>query len=476
MQIHRFTFQDQLAFAKLSGDYNPIHVDPVFARRSLFGKLVLHGVHSVLWALNQWFENHQTPMALKSIHAKFVKPIFLDEDVTYVETLSQSNLTCIDLICSNEVSTRIEIEWHPVSSEIAVSITNAFLDENKPLDLPRSHIGTDQGSIKLYLPRQAAIDQFPNLMQYLPLTQIAALLSSTYIVGMRCPGLHSLYSELALATTPISTGSAGMNSEMRYRVTQFDERFNLITISTEAPGLTGQLKAFVRPVPQAQPTFAEISSHVVNGEFKDQNALVIGGSRGLGEVVAKILAAGGAEVFITYSQGRQDAQKVVDEIVEAGQSANLFQLDISNSCINFADHFKANQKITHLYYFATPYIGAAIKGSFSPALFEKFCAFYITGFTEIVNRLKPWGLQKVFYPSTVYIDELPANMGEYVASKIAGESLCQFLNKTQLDITVWAPRLPRMSTDQTNSLIPLKSKDPLAVMLDHLRKFQELQK
>jgi acyl dehydratase len=41
------------AFARISGDDNPIHVDAEFAARTRFGRTVAHGMmlYSVLWAL-----------------------------------------------------------------------------------------------------------------------------------------------------------------------------------------------------------------------------------------------------------------------------------------------------------------------------------------------------------------------------------------------------------------------------------------
>ena len=41
------------AFAKISGDDNPIHVDPAFSARTRFGRTVSHGmlIYSKLWAL-----------------------------------------------------------------------------------------------------------------------------------------------------------------------------------------------------------------------------------------------------------------------------------------------------------------------------------------------------------------------------------------------------------------------------------------
>ena len=40
-------------FAKLSGDDNPIHVDPAFSARTRFGRTVSHGmlIYSKLWAM-----------------------------------------------------------------------------------------------------------------------------------------------------------------------------------------------------------------------------------------------------------------------------------------------------------------------------------------------------------------------------------------------------------------------------------------
>lgn len=41
------------AFARLSGDDNPIHVDPAFSARTRFGRTVSHGmlIYARLWAL-----------------------------------------------------------------------------------------------------------------------------------------------------------------------------------------------------------------------------------------------------------------------------------------------------------------------------------------------------------------------------------------------------------------------------------------
>ncbi|MGE5145227.1 MAG: MaoC/PaaZ C-terminal domain-containing protein [Candidatus Eiseniibacteriota bacterium] len=48
-----FTQADFDRFAEISGDDNPIHVDPVFSAETRFGRTVAHGMllYSALWAL-----------------------------------------------------------------------------------------------------------------------------------------------------------------------------------------------------------------------------------------------------------------------------------------------------------------------------------------------------------------------------------------------------------------------------------------
>jgi 3-oxoacyl-[acyl-carrier protein] reductase len=58
-------------------------------------------------------------------------------------------------------------------------------------------------------------------------------------------------------------------------------------------------------------------------------ALVTGGSRGIGRETSIRLAQAGAQVVINYHKSRDEAEKLRDEIVGNGGSAEIFQADVS---------------------------------------------------------------------------------------------------------------------------------------------------
>ena len=282
--------------------------------------------------------------------------------------------------------------------------------------------------------------------------------------------MHSLYSELRLSAVGANT-----RTNTDYKVENFDGRFGLATIKLDAPGMEGGIKGFLRPAPLQQASYSSLVGEVESGAFSGQRAVIIGGSRGLGEIAAKLLAIGGADVKISYYRGEEEAEQLVKEIAAGGGKAASFQFNVLAPDCNSILGSDGDWVPTHLYYFATPFIASSTKGAFSTDIFEKFSAYYLTGFYRTTEPLCQRGLKNIFYPSTVYADEMPLDMGEYAVAKIAGEALCDFLEKSDPGINLYRPRLPRVETDQTVSMLPVDNANPVPVMVENLRSFMATQ-
>jgi len=91
----------------------------------------------------------------------------------------------------------------------------------------------------------------------------------------------------------------------------------------------------------------------------------------------------------------------------------------------------------------------------------------------VVESLQKFGLQKVFYPSTVFLDEPSSSFAEYALAKSAGEALCQALGRKYPAMFFSHPRLPKLATDQTASLLPTQNPDPAPIILTALQIFRD---
>ncbi|MFP6765347.1 MAG: SDR family NAD(P)-dependent oxidoreductase, partial [Planctomycetaceae bacterium] len=463
------------------GDDNPMHVDAIIARRLLFGGPVVHGIHAVCCALASWLRTRPAAVRLRSLNVVFLKPMRVDQPVVFLIEKETDETVQLRITAAGQLVTRIVCEFEAQRE-------NIFSDRVPDM---AAALGTCQtrheyqhasGSLPLLLPRDSARRQIPELLTHLPAGQTALLLATTRLVGTVCPGLHSIYSALQLTFQDPPSGTAdtteaaphpvtGSTPAMNWKVSSYDPRFGSLSLHLDSPIATGSIRAFVRPGPREQASFSEVRKLVKPGSFSGIQALVVGGSRGFGEVCAKLLAAGGADVRITFHSGAGDAQRVVEEICGGGGRACATQLDVTSLDAGLPASTTDNRAPTHLFYFATPPIARAVKNRFSSDLFREFCSYYVDALVTLVEELTPLGLRGLYYPSSVFVSELPSGMGEYAAAKAAGESLCAFLDRMQPDLQVLAPRLPKSATDQTASLVPAKIEDPALVLIDTLQPF-----
>src|SRR5947207_11016830 len=85
-----------------------------------------------------------------------------------------------------------------------------------------------------------------------------------------------------------------------------------------------------------------------NGKLNGKVAVVTGASKGIGDGIAKQLAAEGAAVIVNYASAKSDADKIIDEISKAGGKAVALQANVAKKSEVqklFADAEKAFGKI-----------------------------------------------------------------------------------------------------------------------------------
>jgi len=467
--VFSITWAQNDEFARLSGDYNPLHVDPVYARRLQFGHPVIHGVHHFLRTWDEALAGlpEAGQRAASAVSVSFPGPAQVDREISYECTLSD-DLSTLSLSAVSDgrqvLNARITLAQQDVSPGHDV-VGAGEPPREQPLDqgFASRHVS---GEMPMYCDAGLASALFPRLTQVLPSLRLSQILATTRVVGMRAPGLHSIFSRLKLAMQPVV--EAGQAATLAYSEQRADARVQLLRVAVESAGLSGSLDTFFRPKPVAQPAFDTIAARVTDNRFSGRRAWVIGGSRGAGEVTAKILAAGGADVVITYNRGREEAEAVVRDIVSGGGSGSAVALDV----LDMVAWPEGWQVPTHVYYFASPHIDANRSAQWNTELFARYSDFYLGSFNALVaacmEALDPAQTVHFFYPSSIYVDQPERGFAEYAAAKGAGETLCVQLAARYPNAGFACPRLPRMATDQTAGIIPIKSESVLDVMLREL--------
>ncbi|HEU4497137.1 MAG TPA: MaoC/PaaZ C-terminal domain-containing protein, partial [Flavobacterium sp.] len=85
-----FTDDEIMAYAKISGDINPIHVSEDYSKSTPYGRCIVHGYYSIsifskVYGTLLYPECH----ILISQSAKYVQPIFTNTEYTAVFTVKE---------------------------------------------------------------------------------------------------------------------------------------------------------------------------------------------------------------------------------------------------------------------------------------------------------------------------------------------------------------------------------------------------
>ncbi|HRI04872.1 MAG TPA: MaoC family dehydratase [Pyrinomonadaceae bacterium] len=95
------------AFAEVSGDFNPIHLDEEFAKTTRFGRRIAHGMLSgafISAVLGYEFEARKIVYLSQTM--RFVAPVFIDDTITTTGTVTnireEKGIVTLETVCTNQ--------------------------------------------------------------------------------------------------------------------------------------------------------------------------------------------------------------------------------------------------------------------------------------------------------------------------------------------------------------------------------------
>src|SRR5215468_9560946 len=177
-----FTLDDQREFARASGDFNPLHLDAQFARRTQMGAPVVHGVHTLLWALESVLRKES--FAIANIRVRFHQPLFLDE--TAELRIAARTDTAIDLDVAAAGTTiaaiRLSSRSGKTAGVVAADAASAPQQPDHPADVPFEQMSHQRGTAVVPARQDEIQRVFPLLANTIGAPAVAALMATSQIV------------------------------------------------------------------------------------------------------------------------------------------------------------------------------------------------------------------------------------------------------------------------------------------------------
>jgi hypothetical protein len=226
------TLADSEVFAQLSGDFNPIHVDPMSPRKASFGFNIVHGIHLVLSVFDQMSPEIWVPSQVKSLRVRFLKPLAHGAQASISIAKNESSFDAT--ILNGEVKVlSLKAELEPDQDSYFVPMTR--FEKKNPVSAPIK-VG-DSVTEDLCIGEVDLEKIFAHKLRHISKNQISELLAMTRVVGMKLPGLRSV-----LAGLNLEFGKDEARTDASVRVQNFHEKLNYLELQWHGPRLQGSIE------------------------------------------------------------------------------------------------------------------------------------------------------------------------------------------------------------------------------------------
>ena len=445
----KFNYDDQKNFAIFSGDYNPIHLDKITSRRSFTGTIIVHGINIFLnmlelMVIKKLFFNSEYKVKFrKYVTLDKYLYIYWNEEKKELQAKSRNGEIFCIIKCIKRnfyLNNYLVKKEKNILGKIPLNLDTDNLINKETFK--RIHSGKKSYSKKL----------FPYLSNILGENIVFEISGLSSIVGMRYPGLRSLF--LALDLNFLEE-----KGKKKIKLAN-PTRFGLVKLKYEGINISSNIEACFRPKVTDAYNYVDIKKKLnFNADMSNTKVLVVGGSRGIGAVTAKILSIYNCQVTITYNKGKEEANAVKKDVKKYGKTIKLLKLDVTEK--------KTFQNISNIYnqvyYFPTPKILKNTSNNFDIQSYKLFHSFYVKGFEDVIKKCLSEKLLYLMYPSTAFITTKEKGFMEYIKAKQEGELICKKYEGL-MDLKIHRPRIPPLLTDQTLSLIPKNYPDIVEIV------------
>lgn len=501
----RLRTSDVDQFTVASHDCNPLHNDPLYARKSAYGGRIAHGVLSGMAALLRSGVLQQSGALcdrnVQSVRMAFEAPLFPEQEYVW-EASTQGRSASVVLWDGPRSLLRATVQFgeeEPGALDSAAAperdaerSPDPELLSEPPLERgPRTSavvLGVDDLREGQTITGAYGIDGDAwNALATrwgiaggggLPTSVATVLLACTYIIGMETPGERALFQRLevewtgeplrgALAYEAVVESIRAATGHVHLNV-RFDD------VSTGRRVATAQLSALF--MPSTPPTSVAATEALLprTEALAGQHAVVVGGSRGLGAALTLALALQGADVTATYAQSGDAAQALAADLERTSSRCDVVQLDATDGegAQRLRDRLHVEGRgVDVLVLNASP---AVLPMALSPVFTERLGAYvhlsYAMTSTPLLALLplveQARGI--VVAISSAFVEDPPPEWPHYVSAKAAIEGLMRAVASSAPGVRVVVTRPPRLQTDLTRVPLGHRYAEPPALVATRL--------
>ena len=407
---------DSLKFAKISGDYNKIHIDEKFAKKFFFKYCVAHGVNILVLGLSKFLKkNYKNNIFIKELDIKFINYIEIGEKFRILIYKNR-------IIVKNDINNKLEIK------------INYMKFKKKHMD---SKLTALQGE-KYY---------FDNLINKDLITE---LLNLTKNVGSHIFGNGSLILEIHTKTQKNGKTRSSFNKIKKnvfdyYQISK-NYKINCLVVKIE---------------PYKNEVFKMKLNKKLKKYLKGKTILIFGSNGILGSFTKNYLSKYRTNLHLVNKTKKHTNSSLVKNY-----SLNIEDFSNIKKILN-------NSYPDYIFYFISPKIFRNNNNNINKKIYYLYKYYFVIFFNKILKILKNFNKKVfIFYPSTAALNEKKRSFKfsrEYKITKRLGELLCK--KQESKKIIPLSYRIDQIKSPQNYNIAGFYEGYSIKVLKKHINDF-----